>query len=475
MYMMKKLIYLSLMTLAVGYMSACSKVVEGLNDNPNLPSGTSPDLLLTGLQLGAVTLHMGEMSRDAGLLNGYFQGTDRQYLTFYNYMIVNADFSGHWADAYRVVRNAVVLEELAQEDNREGIIIGIAKVMAAHTLGTTTALWGDVPFTEAGKYAAYNNPQYDEQSDIYAGIQDMLDEAIVALQSPIGRPVSGADLFFDGDPDKWLKVAHSLKARFYMHVGDYENAYDNASLGIMAPADVWEAAFFMTELQTENLYQQFYRGNRAEDMETSGGYFFNLLSPSGSDYRGDAKTNETARFNYLVTTTGERSINNTTADGAFGATAPYALMSYEENMLILAEAAYHIDGFGSALDHLNQLRAHYADGGHIGSAFQGMAYQYDPYDAGDFAPGGMAAVGGLSQDQSLLRKILEEKYVVLYSHVEGFIDVRRTIDEPYAVPLPPNTGTQIPQRFLYPQTELDRNVNIPSNIPNIYEKTPINQ
>lgn len=471
---MKKLIYISLMTMAIGFMSACSNIVEGLNDNPNQPSATSPDLLLTGLQLGAVTMHMGALSRDAGVINGYFQGTDRQYLSMYNYIIVNADFNGHWADAYRVIRNTVVLEELAQADNREGIIMGIGKVMAAHTMGTVTALWGNVPFTEAGRYAEYNNPRYDDQRDVYAGIQDMLDEAIVALQSPVGRPVTNADLFFDGDPDKWIKVAHSLKARFYLHVGDYESAYEHALFGITAPADTWQAAFFTDELQTENIYEQFYRGNRAEDLQTNGSYFFDLLSPTGTAYRGDAKTNETARFNYLVTTIGERSINNTTANGAFGATAPYALLSYAENMLILAEAAYYVDGFSAALNHFNELRAYYATGAHIGSVYRG-AHQYDPYVADDFSAAGMAAVPGLTQDQSLLRKILEEKYVLLYSHVEGFIDVRRTIDELYALPIPPNTGTQIPQRFLYPQTELDRNVNRPSHIPNLYEKTPVNQ
>lgn len=472
---MKKFIYISLMTMAVNFISSCSKIVEGLNDNPNQPSATSPDLLLTGLQLGAVTLHSGELTRDAGLLNGYFQGTDRQYLTLYNYMITNADFSGHWADAYRVVRNTVVLEELAQADNRQGIIVGIAKVMAAHTLGTITALWGDAPFTEAGRYTEYNNPKYDDQEDIYAGIQNMLDEAIVELQSPIGRPVANADLFFNGDPEKWIKVAHSLKARFYLHVGDYEKAYDHAFLGIITPGDTWRANFFMNELNAQNLYEQFYRGNRALDMETSGTYFFELLSPTGSAYRGDANTNETARFNYLVTTTGGRSINNTTANGAFGATAPYNLFSYEENMLILAEAAYHVEGFAESLDYLNALRGYYATGAHVNGNSSTPGVQYNAYVANDFAPGGMAAVGGLIQDQSLLRKILEEKYILFYSHVEGFIDIRRTVDEPYALPLPPNTGTRIPQRFLYPQTELDRNVNKPSYIPNLYEKTPVNQ
>lgn len=472
---MRNFLYTIIAFVFVGSVASCSKMVEGLNDNPNQPSSTSPDLLLTGLQLGAVSLHSGELTRDAGILTGYFKGTDRQYLSFYNYMIINADFSTHWANAYRVIRNAVTLDDLAQADNREGIIVGIAKVMAAHTMGAITALWGDVPFTEAGRYASYNNPNYESQRDVYNGIQIMLDEAIEDLNSPVGRPVANADIFFDGNPAKWLNVAYALKARFYLHLGDYENAYKYALMGITSPSDAWKADFFMNELNAENLYEQFYRGNRAGDLETSGTYFFELLSPTGSAYRGDAKTNETARFNYLVNTTGGRSINNTTANGAFGATASYPLFSYEENLLILAEAAYYVDGFGAALSYLNQLRAYYASGAHIGQAYHSMPFQYEPYIANDFVAGGMAAVSGLNQDESLLRKILEEKYVLMYSQLEGFIDFRRTMDKVYGMPIPPNTGSRIPQRFLYPQTELDRNVNIPEYIPNLYEKTPVNE
>lgn len=472
---MKKLFYIFVILSLSGSLLGCSKLVEGLNDNPNQPSSTSPDLLLTGLQLGAVSLHSGELSRDAGLLSGYFVGTERQYLSFYNYMIINADFSTHWANSYRVIRNAVVMDQLAAEENREGILVGIGKVMSAHTFGTITALWGDVPFKEAGQYAEYKNPSYENQIQVYDQIQVMLDDAITSLESPVGRPVANADLFFDGNPTRWIKVAHALKARFYLHVGNYAKAYEHALLGIRTPSESWQADFFQNELNAQNLYEQFYRGNRAGDLQTNGSYFFELLSPTGSEYRGDAKTNETARFSYLVNTTGGRSINNTTANGAFGATAPYALLSYEENLLTLAEAAYHVEGFSGALAYLNELRAYYSTGEHLSPAYQGVPYQYDPYVASDFALGGMAAVAGLNQEQSLLNKILEEKYIVLYSHVEGFNLLRRTLDEPYGLSVPPNTGTRIPQRFIYPQTELDRNINKPDYIPNLFEKTPVNQ
>src|SRR5699024_3726162 len=86
---MKRSLYIYIFTFITLLSFSCSKMVEALNDNPNQPSSTSPDLLLTGLQLGTVTFHSGQLSRHAGLLSGYFKGTDRQYQTFYNYMIIN--------------------------------------------------------------------------------------------------------------------------------------------------------------------------------------------------------------------------------------------------------------------------------------------------------------------------------------------------------------------------------------------------
>src|SRR5690606_40705089 len=55
--------------------------------------------------------------------------------------------------------------------------------------------------------------------------------------------------------------------------------------------------------------------------------------------------------------------------------------------------------------------------------------------------------------QSLLREILEEKYVSLFAQLETFNDIRRTIAEPFGLPINPNVGDQFPQRFIYPRSE----------------------
>ncbi|WP_235299248.1 hypothetical protein [Portibacter marinus] len=43
------------------------------------------------------------------------------------------------------------------------------------------------------------------------------------------------------------------------------------------------------------------------------------------------------------------------------------------------------------------------------------------------------------------------------------------------VPVQPNMGSELPQRFLYPQSEIDRNTSVPNPIPGLFTPTDINQ
>jgi hypothetical protein len=83
---------------------------------------------------------------------------------------------------------------------------------------------------------------------------------------------------------------------------------------------------------------------------------------------------------------------------------------------------------------------------------------------------------GVTADQALLREILQERYITLFGQIEGFNDVRRTLGETTTrVPVVPNSGSELPQRFIYPQSEIDRNSNTPTPIPNLFDPTEANQ
>jgi len=54
--------------------------------------------------------------------------------------------------------------------------------------------------------------------------------------------------------------------------------------------------------------------------------------------------------------------------------------------------------------------------------------------------------------------------------------VRRVFKETEVrVPVAPNIGTTLPQRFLYPQIEVDLNTSTPNPIPSLFSVTTINK
>ena len=92
--------------------------------------------------------------------------------------------------------------------------------MQAINFGLLTDLYGDIPFSEAS--AGLNNlaPKYDSQEAVYAGINELLDKAIVNLSAPnTSAFVPGSeDLVYKGDVKKWIKVAYTFKARYALHL-----------------------------------------------------------------------------------------------------------------------------------------------------------------------------------------------------------------------------------------------------------------
>ena len=150
---------------------------------------------------------------------------------------------------------------------------------------------------------------------------------------------------------------------------------------------------------------------------------------------------------------GGRVLLNTDDGGRFAQTSSMKLASYIENQLILAEAKFKTGNESGALEHLNNVRAD-------------LRVQYDSADGfpDSDASGNM-----------LLKQILEEKYLALIGELVTFHDLRRTRNF-IGVPNKPTGSTgasEFPQRFLYPQSELDANENIPSPLPEFFAPTAV--
>jgi hypothetical protein len=152
------------------------------------------------------------------------------------------------------------------------------------------------------------------------------------------------------------------------------------------------------------------------------------------------------------------------------------LVTYEENLLILAEAGARSKGFETGLGHLNTYRSYMNTGGYINATYTRVyPPKYLPYVEADFVAGGMVNKVSETKDLALVREILQERYVSFIGQIIGFNDIRRTAKEAQGVKIPPVFGTVLPQRFLYAQTEVNSNTSTPKPIPNIFQFTEVNK
>lgn len=456
-------------------LGSCSKMVEGINNNPNNPTDADPNTMLTSVLVGNMSFQEGDMARIAGMWSGYFRGFTQQYQSYHQYQVVARNFDAVWQNIYSgTYKNIVILKQKAiQINNRR--LLGVAQVTEANLMGTATALWGDIPYSQAFN-DQNTTPAFDGQQAVYTYIQSLLDSAIVNLNSSAFVSFAAQDIHFAGNMSRWIQTAYTLKARYFLQVRNYGAALTAAQNGINSQANNFMAPHFVTNRGAFNLYFQFLSLDRPNWMDANGMYGVSLVNPSGSRYRGNAKTNERARWNYFFNSATNL---NFTLNGFFGQTTFFPLATFSENLLILAEADARINGFAAGLTRLNAYRAYMNTGAYINATYLTTGnFRYDPYVAADFDAGGMENGGAapLTNVRALLREIMEERYVNFIGQIEGFNDLRRTFkDNDIRVPVPLNFGTQFPQRFLYPQVEIDVNPSTPAPIPSLYDPTPVNR
>lgn len=463
---------LPLVFLATG----CQNLTEGYSTDPlNVtdPSIITTDKFLSGAQVNLIGAYEGDINRLTGMWIGYFSGDDRQYVPLANYSVSGRDFNTEWSAIYSgVLKNTYIIKGRARIENNP-LLLGIAQTMEAMAVGLAADLWGDVPYSEAIRYPEISTPKYDAQADVYARLQLMLDSAVVNFGKPLFSPKQnpgGADIFFSGDAAAWTAVANTLKARYFLHAKNYANAVTYSNMGINDPAGNMMAPHGNTYQQNFNLFYSFGVYDRPGYMAATSAYAPQLLQS-----RVDGVTDETARFNYYyVGGDGAYDLNyestdyegegwDTSYNGFFGSDTNFPLVTYEENLLIRAEASMKANNNRSdALAALNDLRAYRATGGGIAAGYASDdAPIYDLYADIDFAT-----------NADLLKEILTERYLTFIGQLEGFIDVARTNNY---LGLPVIGGNaSVPKRLLYPQSEINTNAkSIPSNNVGLFDPLPV--
>ena len=452
------------------------EIPTDLNDNPNEITLQDADaiLFLNGAQIANIMVQNSHLNRISGMFSGQLVGYTSLYSNIYGYSLSTVESNDEWNGCYTgVLTNVRHIREIVPDDK---LLVGIAKVLEAHAVGTLAILMGDVPYSEV--VSEVEDPVFDSQVSVLDALTSLLDDAISDLGSTSGRP-EDYDIYYNGDKDKWLAAAYTLKARYALIQSDYTSALTAANMGISSSADDMN---FIPRGEAEisegdkNLFNAILSGSRTGDIGNNGSYLLELLNDSTANYRGNDKTNETARHNYYK-------IDETSGEGNLGVIErfePMPMVTYFENQMIKAEAAARTTGFSSGLSHLNDYRAWLTSGGRLNATFNDSAsILYEAYVDADFASGGMENPDGVSAETALLREIIQERYVSGFGTYMPFNDHRRLRGDGETDLIPPfplNTtaATDHVERIPYAQDELSSNSTM-DNDPGLYVKTEVNQ
>jgi hypothetical protein len=474
---MKKYKILYILILSIALVS-CEPFVEKVDEfDPTSPRDADLALVMTAMEVEYQATMGGEMARTAGMWSGYYTGSDRQYIPLFNYTTTAGDYDSPWGNVYAfTAKQAKIAQAKAAAANNQRSL-AVCQIIEAHIMGTAAALWGDIPYREAFDHVQFPNPKYDPQAQVIDDVIVLLDKAIVNLNSGVGT--------FDGEfigtgnttstantaaqvttaSTRWLKGAHSLKARYLLYKKDYANALAEANLGIDVTANNIMGLYGTTNDQNRNVFYDFHERQRPGYMTAKGSFLAKKLNSAvPASYRGNSKTNESGRFtNYYSGS--DPNYDIAVASGRFfGSATPQPLITVYETKLIAAECQARLNGVAAGVTALNVHRALLATAFPTGI--------YTAYVTADFAPGGIENKDNITDINALYREIFEEKYVSLYGQIEVFNEIRRIQN---AIGLIPNAGSQIPQRFLYSQNEVNANSSTPNPIPELFTKTSIFQ
>jgi hypothetical protein len=452
---MKKIFY-SLMILGAVSFQSCESVVEGLNNDPNNFTDTPLTLVLNHVNLNVAAISEAHPARVATIFTDQFGGFDRQYGTLNIYSTLSADYDEAWEDTFqRGIAQAQIAKEKAADAGNAGAE-GQAIILEAYFFGEAALLFGDIPFSEVNN-PNISDPTYEGQASVLAEVINMLDDGLALA----GGSSASNSVFTTSST--WAQVANALKARYHLALKQYALARTAAqAANFTSRANNWSIRHSSTNY-AENLFWQFQVEQRQDYLKILGSldysYMSKLLNSGEAEYKGNSKTDEDGRYNYYVAANGE---DLNTTNGFASISEPFAVVSFEEVQLIIAETSVLLADLPTALTALNAVRTANATR---------FASQYDAYVAADFQAAG-ELYDGTSEATSLHMEIALEKYCSVIG-LPTYQDVRRT-DNMIGVPIKNAGTTVIPQRFLYPSTELSSNANFPG-IEDQYSPTEVNQ
>jgi hypothetical protein len=368
-----------------------------------------------------------------------------------------------------VMQNCKVLVEKAERNSTHDYA-GIARVIWAWNMSIVTDLYNNAPYTQAWQQATFPFPEYDTQEAIYESIQNLLDAAIEDFdRTDKMAPFVGAeDFVYGGDIAKWRKLAHLLKARFYMRLtyAPGKDARTQAQLALDQLPNAFtgnadDAGYtYVDEEGQENPWFQYAIDGKWDDNTQLSAHYIDLLQD-----KGDPRIHAQAQLQggvYVGHPNGAPAAADVSFLGNYYSDAGATLdwLTFAEQKFIEAEAKFLLgdragaqmayqEGIEASFDKLSAAIATGATKAGVTSAE--LTQAIDDYLA--------ANMDLVAQDNAAYQQIMVQKYIALYLQFETYNDYRRTgypILE-MAQNVIQDDLTEVASRFPYPSAELNFN------------------
>ncbi|MDR1555563.1 MAG: SusD/RagB family nutrient-binding outer membrane lipoprotein [Tannerellaceae bacterium] len=464
-----KQVYFILIVLCGGLLSC--RDFEDINESPNNPKETHPQLLLTQIEWDAFRSYQGTAPLYA---NKMLVQTDGENSSQY-YKWTRGDFS------FLSMRNVQKMTEEAERINEKSYI-ALGKFFRAYYFYCMTLQFGDIPYQEAlkGEADAVYSPVYDSQKTVFTGIIRELEEANELLKNE--NTIIRGDIIYEGSTDKWRRLVNSFRLKVLLSLSQKESDPDLNIKGRFA--GIVQNEPLMRDIQDNGqLIYLNQEGNRYPEFNSSG-YGSGMYIDSTFIRR--LQDHRDPRLFVFCTQTKEakeagKDLNDFTAYEGGDPAAPYGtvnekatqgkvskvleryyqdptnepsvLLGYSELQLILAEAAAR----GWISDDANDS---YQKGVRASFKFyetyaKGLGQFVDEAAAAAYLAEPVNDLSKKARVEEKIEAIILQKY--FQSFLQGkwtpFFEMLRTGYPEYRRP----PGVEIPFRWMYPQSEYNYN------------------
>lgn len=427
-------------------LTSCDLWIDtSINTDPDSPSDVPISLMLPSIEQ-ALGYNMcgNDLVRTTNIWMQQFDGVDRQSFTEARYQLLPSDVNNVWNAFYTgIFMNSKVM--LNKADEKESPYnAGVARVIIAATLGITTDLFGDMPFSEAFRGSEnILTPAFDTQAEIYDTLFTILDDAIENFNATTNALAISGDVVYSGSVAKWKKAAYSIKARHELQLSlvNGTSAY-TAALAALANGFSSNADDFQVPWNTDNKNPIFQFMEQRTDIRMCS-TLIDIMKAS-SDPRLPFYAYQDANGEYTGSAPGsENDLASKPGPYVAAYNASSVIMSYAELKFIEAEAQL-------MTGHTPEAQA----------AFEAAVAASVLKVTGSANTAWLAAhVNGVPVTLDL---IMTHKYIATFGTNQAFADYRRTGLPAMSLP----TGavlSAMPVRYPYSQEEITYNSdNVPS-------------